>query len=174
MSFERMIVILYYIFTMRVPYVHPSSHHFDEAFGVNFRGGSLSDIKIHRNINNQRGGNLFGILGRSIKRAIPFIKSLILPELGNFTKNVMEDISQNIPPKQSIKSNLKKSVKNVGKKILRGGGGGKVKRKVGSKKNGKRVNNGKLLENHKKYVKRGAEGKCDFMEDDIFSSEKYV
>ena len=120
------------------------------------------------------GGNLFGILGRSIKRAIPFIKSLILPELGNFTKNFTEDISQNIPPKQSIKSNLKKSVKNVGKKILRGGGGGKVKRKVGSKKNGKRVNNGKLLENHKKYVKRGAEGKCDFMEDDIFSSEKYV
>ena len=52
---------------------------------------------------------------------IPFIKSLILPEIGNFTKNLMDDISQNISPKQSIKSNLKKSVKNNGKKIIRGG-----------------------------------------------------
>ena len=160
---------------MRVPYVHPSSHHFDEAFGVSFRGGGVSDIKIHRNIYNQRGGSLFGILGRSIKRAIPFVKSLILPELGNFTKNVMDDISQNVSPKQSIKSNFKKSVKNVGKKIIRGGGDGKVKRKVVTKKKAKRVNRGKVVKKpQKKYVKKGVGGKCDFMQDDIFSSEKYM
>ena len=154
---------------MRVAYIAPSTHHFDEVFGEYNRGGGLSDIKIYKNSYNKRGGSLFGVLGRSFKSAIPFIKSLILPEIGNFTKNLMDDISQNISPKQSIKSNLKKSVKNVGKKIIRGGNV-LQKNKMNTKKNIKK----KVSSAGKKWKKKKQVNKCGFIKNDIFSNEKYL
>ena len=109
---------------MRVPYIEPSLVHFDTIFSPsNSVGGGINDINVYQ----QRGGSLFGVLGRVFKKALPFLKSLIFPEVGNFTKNIVDDMKQNVPFKQSVRKNVIKSGKNVGRKIMYGGTKQKVK-----------------------------------------------
>ena len=81
----------------------------------------------------------------------------------------MDDISQNISPKQSIKSNLKKSVKNNGKKIIRGGNV-MQKNKLNTRKNIKK----KVSSAGKKWKKKKQVNKCGFIKNYIFSNEKYL
>ena len=124
-------------FMMRVSYLPPTASHFDVVFTPYQnagRGGSLRDIKVLKPYYYQRGGSLFGILGSIIKRSIPFLKNFILPEAGNFAMNLAKDINENVPVKTSIKQNLVDSVKNIGKKVMRGGKKQKKGRKTKSSK----------------------------------------
>ena len=47
---------------------------------------------------------------------------ILLLEVGNFVRNVTHDISQYIPSMESFKSNLLSSARNIGSRIVRGGG----------------------------------------------------
>ena len=113
---------------MRVPYFEPTSTDFDRAFDTrNFQGGGLNDIRVYQ----QRGGSLLGILSGFAARALPFLRSIILPEIGNFTKNVTSDYGNNIPMKQSLKRNAVSSGKNIARKLM----GGSRKHNISKKKN---------------------------------------
>ena len=147
-------------FMMRVSYLPPTTSHFDVVF-IPYqnagRGGSLRDIKVLKPYYYQRGGSLFGILGSIIKRSIPFLKNYILPEAGNFAMNLVKDINENVPVKASVKQNLVNSVKNVGKKVMRGG-----------KKNQKRRGKKKRVRKNKKVFRKG---KCHSKEKrDVFTN----
>ena len=125
---------------MRVPYLPPASHHFDAVFNRNSlaRGGGVDDIKIYQ----RRGGSFFGILGNVVKRAIPFLRRIILPEVGNLVNNVSQDVSQNMPLRQSMRKNLVSAAKNVKNRLVRGGAKKKRKNSKKSKKN-KKIKTGK-------------------------------
>ena len=151
---------------MRVTYILPSSAHFDEVFtSPLLRGGGIHDIKIYKPNYHSRGGSLFGILGGLIRKSLPFIKSIIAPEFGNFMKNVVEDVDNNVPLKSSVRKNIIKSSRNVGKRIIRGGGG--------SKKQIKR----KKINNKRKSNKKKSKGKKNMKNDkyhsDIFTINRY-
>ena len=60
-------------------------------------------------------------------RAILFLRSIILPEVGNFVKNGTHDISQKIHLRESLKKNVLSSARNIGLRIVRGGGKRKIK-----------------------------------------------
>ena len=112
---------------MRVSYIAPGVSQFDDVFKPNnleglLKGGGLRDIKtINPNNYHTRGGSLFGILGNVFKRTIPFLTNFILPEAGNFARNLMSDIG-NVPIKKNLKRNLLKSAKNIGTRIMNRGG----------------------------------------------------
>ena len=112
---------------MRTSYVAPSVLQFDSLFSRGqFRGGALSDIKVFKpEYHHNRGGSLFGILGNIFRRTIPFLTNYVLPEAGNFARNIAGDY-QNVPLRRNVKRNLIKSMKNIGKKIM--AGGSKVKK----------------------------------------------
>ena len=107
---------------MRVSYIPPGAVHFDRVFTPhNVTGGALSDINVLKpHYYHNRGGSLFGILGNIVRRSIPFLTNYVLPEAGNFARNIAGDYG-NIPLRKNVKRNLMKSVKNIGKKIMSGG-----------------------------------------------------
>ena len=117
---------------MRVGYVQPSTSHFDQILANSFHGGGINDIRIYRHYN--KGGSIFGVLGAIAKKALPFLRGLILPEVGNFVKNITEDVSNNVPVKKSLKSNAAKSVKNVGRRIFTSKNKGKPVKKNNARK----------------------------------------
>ena len=113
---------------MRVPYTAPTVDQFNlffEPVGHGIKGGGLGDIKVYKPENYGRGGSFLGVLTGVIKKALPFLRGLILPEARNFTKNVMADLGNNVPVKKSFKKNLIQSAKNLGKRVV---GGKKLKR----------------------------------------------
>ena len=107
---------------MRVAYIQPSVHHYDVLFSN--RAGSLSDIRVY-----SRGGSLLSFMGRFARYALPFIKSIILPEVGNLTKNVMDDVAQGRNIKKAMKERGIESAVNVGKRVARRARGGAVKKR---------------------------------------------
>ena len=137
---------------MRVAYIYPSASEFDIIFKNedNFiKGGGLSDIKTY----HQRGGSLFGILGRLLRNSIPFIKRIILPEVGTLAQNVTRDVSNGVPLRDTLKQSLKRSAINVGKRVVTGRGGKK-----------------RLI---KRKIKKQRKIKCPSIKNDIFSNGKY-
>lgn len=112
---------------MRVSYIAPGVSQFDDVFKPNnleglLKGGGLRDIKtINPNNYHIRGGSLFGILGNVFKRTIPFLTNFVLPEAGNFARNLISDIG-NVPLKKNVKRNLIKSAKNIGTRVMNRGG----------------------------------------------------
>ena len=108
---------------MRVPFFVPSENDFNQAFlhTTNFSGGALGDIRVF----NQRGGSFFGVLSKVVRNAIPFLRSIILPEIGSLTKNITEDCGNHKPFKESLRANAISSGRNVARKIL----GGRKKKK---------------------------------------------
>ena len=123
---------------MSVTFIASLTHHFDDVFVLqpsgDIRGGGSKSIQI----NQKRDGSLFGILGGLFKRDIPFLRSIILPEVGNFVKNGTHDISQKIHLRESLKKNVLSSARNIGLRIVRDGGKHKTnpKRKRKSMKKG--------------------------------------
>ena len=104
--------------TMRVEYVNLTEDQFNDIFfPVNVRGNGLADISYYH---PARGGNIFGVVGNILRRAIPIIKSLIVPELPSFAKSFSEDYTRNNNLRASLKSNLLRSGKNIGKRVLGG------------------------------------------------------
>ena len=116
---------------MRVRHVAPTAEEFDILFSNQaLRGSGLENINIYK----KRGGSIFGILGSAIKSAIPFLRRAILPELGGFVKNVADDVSQNANFGQSVRRNLAASARNVGRRVMRGAGRVKKRKKVTKRK----------------------------------------
>ena len=93
---------------MRVSYIAPGASHFDDVFkphhwGGLQRGGGLKDIKTLKSNNyHMRAGSLFGILGNVFRRTIPFLTNFVLPEAGNFARNLLSDIGS-VPLKKMLK-----------------------------------------------------------------------
>ena len=143
---------------MRTSYVAPSAVQFDSLFSRGqFRGGALSDIKVFKpDYHHNRGGSLFGIIGNIFRKTIPFLTNYVLPEAGNFARNISEDY-HNVPLRRNVKRNLIKSMKNIGKKIMTGGS--KVKKNTSESirrviKGGvnKKKNKRKMVKSHCKDV----------------------
>ena len=173
---------------MRAGLYTPTVTDFDAVFAdaVRARGGSLNDIHIY---SRKRGGSLFGVLARVLKQSVPFLRSVILPEFGGFVKNVTEDVSNNIPFKSSLKQNLTSSAKNIGKRIVRGGGARRGGRRRGRGSGVKRLKRARASQNktvktRKKAGKRSSSKKSQTrrknkkkchpnMKNDIFNSDMY-
>ena len=78
---------------MRVPFIAPLTHYSDDVFALQ----SSRNIRLYNiRICQQRGESLFGIIGGLFKSAIPFLRSILLPEVGNFMKKETHDIFQKI------------------------------------------------------------------------------
>jgi len=122
----------------------------------------MSDIKTYQpKFYLQRGGSILGTISRLFQNSIPFLKSIILPEFGNFTKNVTSDYAEGAPLKSTLRRQGINSVKNIGRNVIkkvRGGSGG---RKVKQRKSGN---------NQKKRRKRIL--KCANLHDDVFTRTK--
>ena len=151
---------------MRVPYLPPSSSDFDLLFGQNnLKGGGLSDIRVYKAPQfHQRGGSFFGVLGRLARNSFPFLKNLLLPELGAMANNVTRDISEGVPLKQSLKQRSLGAVKNIGKSVI--GRGGRVRKRRATKRKAKNKTN------RKNYGKR-KKPPCASLKNDIFTSSRY-
>ena len=154
---------------MRVRYSPPSAGLYDIAFKDTFTrpnvGGGLDDIKVYK----RRGGSILGFLGRAFKYAIPFVKNLIVPEIGGFTNNILDDVSQNVPFRESVKRNFKSSVKNIGKRVVRGAG--RVRKKPLKSKKSSRKTMKRTRKKSQKKARR--ENHCKVKSSDIFSSGKF-
>ena len=118
---------------MRVVYNNPSISQFDSFFSPEntqeIKGGSLRDINFFKPKYYNRGGSFFSILSTLARKALPFLRNFVLPEAGQLTSNLIQDVNSNIPFKRSVKKNLLKSVKNIGKRVIRGGGKNRVAKK---------------------------------------------
>ena len=73
--------------------------------------------------------------------------------------NIARDVNENVPLKTSLKNNLVKSVKNVGKRVMRGG---RLRKRV------RKVTSGKKSKRKKKAIRRG---KCHVKKKDIFANK---
>jgi hypothetical protein len=127
---------------MRVLYRPLTANQFDV---LHQRGGGLSDIRTYK-FYHKRGGSLIGFLSNIARRSIPFLKQLLLPEIGDFAKNVTHDIASGEDMRSSLKRQGKQSLRNIIKKARGGRGKGKhvnkktqVKRKRKTGKKRKRV-----------------------------------
>ena len=154
---------------MRVKYHPPSENLYDVAFRDNFTrgntGGGLDDIRVYK----RRGGSFLGFLGRALKTAIPFIKNLIVPEIRGFTNNVLDDVSQNVPLRDTMKRNFKTSVKNIGTRVMRGGG----KRRKTSVKRKKLVRKSRKKVKNKTKRKTKRKNHCKVKSSDIFTNGQF-
>ena len=95
---------------MRVSYTPPSESDFDLAFSPS-SGGGLNSIRVYQPAFRANGGGILSFIGSIARRAYPLIKRFVVPELGNFAKNVGDDISSGLSFKQSVKKMPKKRVR---------------------------------------------------------------
>lgn len=140
------------------------------------RGGAISDIRTYQAPAGyyQKGSGIFSILGNIVRNSIPYIKRFILPSAMDFAGNVMKDYSSGSNNlKRSLKKHGVSAIKDIGKKILKGGrrryrGKTKTDRK-------RRVKKGKSVNKIKRRVKRGRataqrnKQTCRELNKDIFS-----
>ena len=158
---------------MRVPYIPPSENSYDLVFNEKIydhtRGGGVNDIHVYKPV----GGGLFGILGRIVQRAIPFLKSIVLPEVGSFTNNVLNDVSRNAPVRESLRKNFKTSVKNLGKRVV-GGARTKVRKSTRKKNKNKNIKKKtKTKKSRRRSKKHTKSSHCNTSKNDIFNSGKF-
>ena len=123
---------------MRVTFIPLSIREFDILLKnentFKARGAGVSDINVYIPRHN-RGGSLFQMLANLARSAAPFLMRTIMPEGVNFAKNVVRDISSGQNLRRTLKKRGIESLKEVGKKIVRGGARRKLKmRKVSKRK----------------------------------------
>ena len=86
-------------------------------------GQGHSDISIFRRYRStRRGQGVLSFLAKYGRYALPFIKKFIIPSAKDFSKNVASDMIGGSSLKSSLKNRGKQSLKDIGKKILSGGG----------------------------------------------------
>ena len=90
-------------------------------------GGGLKDINYFKPKHYNKGGSFISFLSSLASKALPFLKNFILPEAGLITSDIIEDARNNVPIKVNVKNNLIKSVKRVGRRIIREGGKKRLK-----------------------------------------------
>ena len=149
---------------MRVPYFEPSVREYDRVFqnSPNISGGGLSDIRVF----SQKGGSFLGVISSIMRRAIPFLRSMVLPEMGNMARNVAHDYgSRGTPLNQTLRENALSTGKNIARKILGGARKGKKKGKNAKKSLSQ-------TKKRKKTTKTRAKTRCR-PKGDIFESGIY-
>ena len=118
-------------------------------------GNGIGDIQIFRDRRLRRGSGAFtNLILRYGKQMLPYLQKYLWPAAKEFGKNVAGDvISGDTSIKQSLKNRTKQSVKNVGKRILRGDGRKRSKKRK-KRKNVKRIGRGRNTKKRKLPVKR--------------------
>ena len=115
---------------MRVSFIPPTVNDYDRVFNHRGFGGGFGDIRIFQPSFNAKGGSLLGFIGSIARKTIPFFQRMILPALGEFAKDLSDDLSKGKPAKQSFKRNVKKAGKTILKNVGLGGGKQRVRKKT--------------------------------------------
>jgi hypothetical protein len=149
---------------MRGVYIPPAIEHFDTIFNSS-RGGGINDIRVY-NQPLQRGGSLFGVLGKIARYTIPFLKSIILPEIPSFVSNVSGDVRRGMRIRESLKNNSIRAAKNMGVRVLTKARGGTAIRKKHLKKKGANKKTSKPVKRRRNKIKNKN------MSRDIFSLDE--
>lgn len=137
---------------MRSRYIPPSASQFAYLFSSNgenkkIRGGSLDNIKTFQSpVYYQKGSGFISVLSNIFRRSVPFLKSIFLPSLADYGRDVANDYSRGVPLKKAAKSNALDAVKKLGSRIINGG------RKKRKRKN-KRIKS-KVVKSLKKCSKK--------------------
>ena len=101
-----------------------SEHEFDtisKSFKPIISGQGQGDIHIFRRRRpNTRGHGLMSVLGQIGRKALPFIKEFFLPSAKELGKNVLSDVIAGKSFKSSLKTRGKQSLKDVGRRIVKG------------------------------------------------------
>merc|ERR1712082_464033 len=82
--------------------------------------GKINIFRWHRPLRNMRGHGLMSILGQIGRKALPFIKEYFLPSAKELGKNVLSDVIAGKSFKSSLKTRGKESLKDVGRRIVKG------------------------------------------------------
>ena len=82
--------------------------------------GEINIFRRHRPVQNTRGHGLMSILGQIGRKALPFIKEFFLPSAKELGKNVLSDVIAGKSFKSSLKTRGKESLKDVGRRIVKG------------------------------------------------------
>ena len=82
--------------------------------------GEINIFRRHRPLRNTRGHGLMSILGQIGRKALPFIKEYFLPSAKELGKNVLSDVIAGKSFKSSLKTRGKQSLKDVGRRIVKG------------------------------------------------------
>ena len=82
--------------------------------------GEINIFRRHRPLQNTRGHGLMSILGQIGRKALPFIKEYFLPSAKELGKNVLSDVIAGKSFKSSLKTRGKQSLKDVGRRIVKG------------------------------------------------------
>lgn len=135
---------------MRTFYRRPSEVHFDSLFSS--RGGGIGDIRTYDP--HSRGGSLFGVIGKLVRGAIPFLKNIFLPELPSFVNSMSEDLQSGVRFKDSLKRQGVRSGKNMVKRLITKARGGSKCGKKKTKGVSKKKPSSKKTRKKKKKVKR--------------------
>ena len=101
-----------------------SEHEFNtisKSFTPIISGQGQGEINIFRRHRpNTRGHGLMSILGQIGRKALPFIKEFFLPSAKELGKNVLSDVIAGKSFKSSLKTRGKQSLKDVGRRIVKG------------------------------------------------------
>lgn len=122
---------------MRTHYAPLSVGEYEVLFNENLhlKGSGVNDLQYFKApVFHQHGSGVFTVLGNIVKGAIPFIRRLILPAVGEVIRDTSYDVSRGENFKQSLKRNTVKGIKTLGTKIARGGKVRKTRKKNKKKK----------------------------------------
>ena len=126
---------------MRILFTPPSENEFKQLFLSSplRKGGGLDDISIFqpKGIPYRRGSGVLSFISGVAKKILPFIWKAAKPSAKEFGSNVVRDVLNKKPLRQSLKKNGLKAVRKTGVRLIRGSGKVQKKRRnmVKKKKN---------------------------------------
>ena len=116
---------------MRILFTPPSENEFKQLFLSSplRKGGGLDDISIFqpKGIPYRRGSGVLSFISGVAKKILPFIWKAAKPSAKEFGSNVVRDVLNKKPLRQSLKKNGLKAVRKTGVRLIRGSG--KVQKK---------------------------------------------
>ena len=127
---------------MRILFTPPSEDEFKQLFLSSplRKGGGLDDISIFqpKGIPYRRGSGVLSFISGVAKKILPFIWKAAKPSAKEFGSNVVRDVLNKKPLRQSLKKNGLKAVRKTGVRLIRGSGKVQKKRRNVVKKKKKK------------------------------------
>ena len=127
---------------MRILFTPPSEDEFKQLFLSSLlrKGGGLDDISIFqpKGIPYRRGSGVLSFISGVAKKILPFIWKAAKPSAKEFGSNVVRDVLNKKPLRQSLKKNGLKAVRKTGVRLIRGSGKVQKKRRNVVKKKKKK------------------------------------
>ena len=127
---------------MRILFTPPSENEFKQLFLSSplRKGGGLDDISIFqpKGIPYRRGSGVLSFISGVAKKILPFIWKAAKPSAKEFGSNVVRDVLNKKPLRQSLKKNGLKAVRKTGVRLIRGSGKVQKKRRNVVKKKKKK------------------------------------